>query len=298
MKGKIWTGALGAACWMAVAAHGIQVPLNFAITNSVVNEFGQVLPGTSAASPMHGVPYVEGALIQILEVNSGIFPPDTNGVPHPSNPVVLTARIGQGVDPQLAASGMSSAGIDKYDRSGMTTNPAVIIARVFNKPTLEDSSFYADSQTFTVPHYGTPSYEVFFAVVTATTNALDTTDADEDGLSRSWEKSYSTDPDNPDSDNDGMLDGHEIQAGTDPLDADSLLIMVHLQPHAGDDLMVTWDAVPGKSYQLQFIEDLSDESASFSNINAVVTATGDTASTIVTNGLLNPQAIYRVRLAE
>jgi hypothetical protein len=298
MKSIIKRGAWGALYCISLAAHGIQVPLNFAITNAVVNEFGQTLPGTSAASPSHGIPYVEGALVQILEVNSGIFPPDTNGLPHPSNPIVMTTRIGQGVDPLLPISGMTSGGIDKYDRGVSTTNPPVIIARVFNKATLEDSSFYADSQTFTVPFYGTPEYKVFFAVVSATTNEIDSSDADGDGLSRSWEKSYSTDPDNPDSDNDGMLDGHEIRAGTDPLDADSLLIMVHLQPFGANNLLVTWDAVPGKSYQLQYIEDLSDETATFTNINPIVTATADIASTVVTNGLLYPQSIYRVRLVD
>ncbi len=297
MKARLLTGVLGAACWFAVAAHGIQIPFSFAITNAVKNEFGNVLPGTSVASPIFGNPYVPGAVVQILDVSAGVFPPDTNGIPHPSNTVVLTTRIGEGIDPQLPISGMSSGSVDAYDRGDPNKTNLFVMARVFNKPTLGDSSFYADSQLFNVPVYGTDSYKTFFPYIVATTNELDTSDADDDGLSRSWEKSYGTDPDNPDTDNDGMIDGHEIRAGTDPLDVDSLLIMVKLQPHTGNNVLLTWDSVPGKTYQVQFIEAFTD-GAVFSNLNAAVTASGDTASTVVTNGLLFPQSIYRVFLVE
>lgn len=297
MKGRILTGVLGAAWWIVSAAHGIQIPLSFAITNSVQNEFGDVLPGTPSISPAFGVPYVQGALIQILDVSAGVYPPDTNGVPHPSNSVVLATRIGEGVDPQLTISGMSSGSIDSYDRGDPSKTNFFILARVFNKPTLDDASFYADSQMFNVPVYGTDSYKVFFPFVQATTNELDTSDSDDDGLSRSWEKSYGTDSDNPDTDNDGMIDGHEIRAGTDPLDVDSLLIMVKLQPHTGNNLLLTWDSVPGKTYQVQYVEALTNN-ATFVNINAPVSASGPTASTVVTNGLLYPQSAYRVYLVE
>lgn len=295
MKVRLLTGALGAACWFAYSAHGIKIPFSFAITNAVRNEFGDILPGTSVASPLYGIPHVQGAVVQILDVSFGVFPPDTDGIPHPSNTVVLTTRIGEGVDPHLPISGMSSGAVDAYDRTANRTN-VFVMARVFNKPTLDESSFYADSQVFNVPFSGA-GYKTFFPNIIATTNELDASDADDDGLSRSWEKSYGTDPDSSDTDNDGMIDGHEIRAGTNPLDGDSLLIMVKLQPHTGNNVLLTWDAVPGKTYQVQFIEAFTDD-AVFSNVNAVVTAAGDTASTVVTNGLLFPQSIYRVFLVE
>lgn len=279
---------------MASPSRAVQVPLSFAVTNPVLNEFGQVLAGTPSVAPLFGIPHVEGALVQVLDVTAGVFPPDTNGMPHPSNIVVATYRIGEGVDPSLPESGLVSGTIASYDRSGSATR--YIMLRVFNKPSLEESSFYGNSQTFKVPVFGEP-YGTFFASVGATTNQLDTTDADGDGLSRSWEKSYGSDPENPDTDGDGMLDGHEARAGTNPVDFNSLLLMVHLQPAEGNDLVVSWDAVPGKVYQLQYVDTL-DEEAEFVNLGEPVAAGGPVASLLIPNGLDYPQRIYRVKLVE
>ncbi|MCZ7592341.1 MAG: thrombospondin type 3 repeat-containing protein [Kiritimatiellae bacterium] len=172
-----------------------------------------------------------------------------------------------------------------------------MIARVFNKPTLEASSFYVDSDPQNVPTYGGGKYGVVAFNLGATTNELDSTDHDSDGLSRSWEKSYGTDPNNPDTDNDGMSDGHEVRAGTNPTDDSSTLLMVQLAPDVGNNLRVYWDSVPGKRYQLQYVEALTNN-AQFININGVIKATSEITSDIVTNGLLNPQAMYRVQLVE
>lgn len=275
-------------------ARAVQVPLSFAVTNPVLNEFGQVLAGTPSVAPLFGIPHVEGALVQVLDVTAGVFPPDTNGVPHPSNIVVATYRIGEGVDPFLPESGLVSGTIASYDRGGSATR--YIMLRVFNKPTLEESSFYGNSQTFKVPVFGEP-YGTFFANVGATTNQLDASDADGDGLSRSWEKSYGSDPENPDTDGDGMMDGHEARAGTNPVDVNSLLLMVHLEPTEENDLMVSWDAVPGKVYQVQYVESL-EEDAEFVDIGAPVAANGPVASLLIPNGLDHPQRIYRVKLVE
>ncbi|MCS6771668.1 MAG: thrombospondin type 3 repeat-containing protein [Kiritimatiellae bacterium] len=297
MKSKIgWITLVAVLGWTA-PLRALQVPLNFAITNQVFDEFGNIVPGTSAAAPDFGIPYVEGAIVQILGASAGVFPPGTNGTPHPDNPVIKTFRIGQGASPEEAQPGTCSGSIDTLDRSVSPPTNVFIMARVFNKPSLDEASFYADSQLFQVPFYGAPSYQVFFAEVGATTNQLDPTDHDGDGLTRSWEKSYGTDPDNPDTDGDAMIDGHEIRAGTNPLDVESLLIMVQIEPLAGDDLLLTWDAVPGKQYQLQYVEALTN-GAEFVNLNDPVMAISDTASTVVTNGTLNPNAVYRVKLVE
>ncbi|HMP76171.1 MAG TPA: hypothetical protein PKE12_07745 [Kiritimatiellia bacterium] len=294
MKRILRTGLLGAACWIAGHAYGLQVPLHFSITNTVLNEFGQVLPGSSVQAPAFNQPYVEGALVQVLNVSGGTLPPDTNGVPHPSNAILLQTRIGEGIDPKQATSGRSSGSITALNRSSSSTG-IFIKVRVFNKPTLEESSFYGESQAFNVPTYDTAPYDVFLASVSATTNELDTTDHDGDGLSRSWEKSYGTDPAKADTDDDGMIDGHEIRAGTDATDPDSLLIVVHLTPGNGNDLQLSWDTVPGKAYQLQMMEAMTN-GAFFADIEAPVTATGMVTSIVVPDGLLNPQSLYRVRL--
>lgn len=297
MKARVFILALGIVVALSAAAPAMTIPLSFAITNGVVDEFGNLLPGTSSASPDFGIPYVEGAIVQILGASSGVYPPDTNGVPHPLNPVLKVFRIGQGAPPDAAASGMVSGSIDTFNRATTPSSNIFIFARVFNKPDLNDASFYADSQIFKVPFYGANEYETFFANVTATTNQLDPSDYDGDGLSRSWEKSFGTNPDDPDTDGDGMIDGHEIRAGTGPLDPNSLLIMVQIEPVNDTDALLTWDAVPGKLYQVQYTESLTNN-AVFVNLNSPVLAISYTASTVATNGLLNSNAIYRVTLVE
>jgi hypothetical protein len=132
--------------------------------------------------------------------------------------------------------------------------------------------------------------------VTATTNPLDTGDDDGDGLNNSWEKSYSTAKDDPDTDGDGMSDGDEWRSGTNPLDMESILMMVRISGASDDQFVAEWDAVPGKTYQLQHAE-IPEGGGEyvFSNVNEAVTATGAVASTTVTN---LPPGVFRVYLVE
>lgn len=295
MKQLLSVGIIGILC-SAATAHAQQVALPFEVTNEVRNEFGNIMPGTSVRAPDFGRPFVQGAVVQILDASTGIYPPDTNGVPDARNPLISTSRIGAGMAPSLALPGRVSGTITEINRQTSRTN-IYIMARVFNKATVEDSSFYADSTPQNVPTAGGERYGVVSFNVGNTTNALDNSDHDADGLSRSWEKSYGTNADDPDSDSDGMLDGHETRAGTGAMDPTSLLVMVQLSSAGGDNLRVTWDSVPGKKYQLQFVEALTN-GATFANIGGVVTAAEDETSGIVTNGLLNPAATYRVQLVE
>ncbi len=310
MKRILLAAANGAALWTATAVFAIQVPVQFSITNAVHNEFGEIVPGTPAQAPAFGVPYVQGGLVQVLNASTGVFPPDTNGVPHPSNAVLMTTYIGEGVNPTLPESGKSSASVGAVSRSGSTNQ--WIVLRVFNKPTLEDASFYGQSEPYRVPVYD-QGYGAFYASVSNAITEIDTNDVDQDGLSRSWEKSHGTDSQNPDSDEDGMIDGHEIRAGTGPTDADSLLLVVQINPPgpggswdegAGmyterpTDLNVSWDAVSGKTYQLQYTTNSLVEEPVFTDINPPVTAAGPVASTIITNGLLLDIVHLRVRLVE
>lgn len=295
MRRMLLAAAWAVVSGIAMTAYAIQSPLPFSVTNSVVNEFEDILPGTSAQAPLFGNPYVEGAVVQVLDVSHGAYPPDANGIPHPSNTVLLTTRIGAGIDPSLPISGRCSGEISSFNRTSSSTNWFVMV-RVFNKSALGESSFYGDSLPYNVPTYG-QSYDVFLADVKATTNELNTADNDNDGLSDSWEKSYGTDTANPDSDGDGMLDGSEIRAGTDANDPDSLLIMVQLKPDSGNNLRIFWDSVPDVTYQIQYADSLTN-GVTFTDLNGPVTATGTVSSTVVTNGLVNPHSIYRVRLVE
>ena len=289
-------GALAAvSSWAQVVA-----PLHVGTTNGLVDEFGVQLPGTDPAADQYGQPVVVGDLVQFLlaDTNGVVSAPATNGTPHPSNQLIASTRIGRGVDPSLGASGKFGASLTALNRAG--GSPIKLVARVFNAPELDQASFYVDSEVYNVPVFGASKYDVFIPQFTtaATTQLLDSTDYDGDGLKRSWEISYGADPENPDSDGDGMADGPEIRAGTGVTDPESLLQMVWLTPQPPYDMGLSWDSVTGKTYQVQFTtNDLAQEPI-FEDINGAVLATGTVSATIVTNGLLLPAAHYRVRLVE
>lgn len=280
---RVLTAVVLACGWFAgnAGAQSVDVNLSFGMRQAVSNEFGQLLPGTGTEP---------GALIQILGANAGVFPPSTNGAPDASNPVLRVSQIGTGVDPSAGPLGKAS---DVIAISRSVTN--TIFARIFNKPTLEESSFYTDSQLYNVPVFG-GTYGTFWVVASQTTNEVDTTDHDGDGLSRSWEMSYGTDSANPDTDNDGMMDGHEILAGTEATNSASLLLMVEIKPAPAGNLLMTWDAVPGKVYQLEYTTNSLTDVVAFSSINSPVTAVVESAATVVTNGTVPPTAGFRVRL--
>lgn len=286
-----------AAVWVAAAAiaSGQFAPLHYSAPNAIVDEFGQLLEGTDSAAWQFGQPVVTGDLVYILRAEAGIFAPSTNGSPHASNAVIMVSRVGAGVDPALGTSGKFGGAVTISDRYSSTN--VKVFARVFNAPAIEEASFYGDSQVYPVPVYG-EKYGVFFANISATTQALDTTDWDGDGLVRSWEISYDTDPDDADSDDDGLGDSHEVRAGTDPNDSASQLIMVQLVPAPPSDLLLLWDSVAGKSYQIEYASGSYGNDAVFSPLNGVVTATGVLSSTVHTNGLSTAQVHYRVRLVE
>ena len=277
---------IGLATISLGAVHGhaqqIGVPLHYGMKNGILDEYGQVLPG-SAASP--------GALVQILSEGAGVMPPDVSGAPHTNNTVLGTSRIGQGIDPDAGEIGKSSGSvlINRAVAAGM-------FARIFNKPTPEESSFYTDSAVYT---NSTTTYGIFKIDASQTSTPLDPGDDDTDGLNNSWEKSVGSDRNNPDTDGDGMRDGPEFRAGTGITNENSNLALVTLVPNGSGNLGVQWDAVPGKSYQLQFTAfDLTSAGNTFSNVNEVVTASSSNAATVVTNGMNYPVGHFRVLLVE
>jgi hypothetical protein len=258
----------------------VQVPLHFGLKNSVYDERGVMLPG-SASSP--------GALVQILTAPVGVYPPAPDGSPHTNNSILTEVRIGQGVDPAAGNIGKAAGSltINRYQQNH-------IFARIFNRATTRDASFYVDSAVFT---NSTTAYGVFKIDVTQTGTPLDMADDDGDGLINSFEISYGTDSDNRDSDGDGISDYLEIMAGTTALDDTSFLSMVELTPVDNESLMVQWESVPGKIYQVQIAtQNLSDPSLVFVNVNPPVTATGVKTSMVIANGLSELITHIRVRL--
>ncbi len=284
----------------------LTTPLHVGNTTPILNEFGATLPG-NADQP--------GALVQLLwATNNTIYPPDTTGQPHPLNPPVANGAtaIGRSIAPWLLESGRFSISL-----ASPRPTSGKIFVRVFNKPTLEESSFYADSQIFTIN-----GNTEFLAQLTPTTNALDTADDDDDGLHNSWEKSYGSNPNNPDTDgdsltdgaehtlglnptlpdtdHDGMNDSHELRAGTNPTNPTSYLGINTLTPQ-DNNLHLTWATIPGRTYQIQLATNLLNTTFSDITPNPIPAApTPNThTTTTLTNALLNTQPlIIRIRLVE
>jgi hypothetical protein len=260
------------------SANQILVPLPFECIHSIVDEKNQLLSGTASAP---------GAYIEILEAPGGIFPPSVNGDPHPSNTVIATVHIGQGTDPQIGAIGKAS-GLLMLIRS--SAKP--IFARVFNRNSRLESSFYADSGLFT----NFSKYAVFQIDVASTLSPLDIGDDDGDGLHNSWEKSLNSNPNAPDSDGDFMTDYEEFLAGTNPIDANSYLGIQELSlANSPDGLVIKWSAIPGKSYKVQYSTlDLDADGYSFSNISATIIADQSLEEATITNA---PSGVFRIMLS-
>jgi hypothetical protein len=171
-----------------------------------------------------------------------------------------------------------------------------IFARVFNAPSIEESSFYADTGLFKVLSW---KAEVFTIDVVATDVPLDDVDSDGDGLSNSWEMTYGTDPNNPDSDGDGMSDGEEIMTGNDPLDPGSRFVVVRLQPAGAGDALLTWASSPSLDYSIEYSPDMLAGESEFYVVDRVPgDADARTTSLIVSGGMTGGFGCYRVRVTK
>jgi len=284
----------------------MMTPLHVGVEGAISNEFGAVLSGNAGAP---------GSLVLLLWAsNSVIYPPAVDGQSHAGNPPVSggASAIGYLTSPTLTQPGTFAMSLgDPRPPTG-----SKVFVRVFNGADAASSSFYGDSQIFTVS-----DNKEFEARIGGTTNPLDVADDDGDGLHNSWEESYGTDPDRDDtdedglsdlaevqmgvqptvadSDGDGVIDGHEWRAGTGLLDKDSFLGMAELTP-AENDLVLRWASVTGHAYQVESAPGDLAGSPAFSNITEVIQAApGDVTETTLTNAL---QAIdlqvFRVRLVE
>lgn len=295
--------AIGLGLFAGTARATLETPLSIGAAAPITNEFGVRLPGNAAAP---------GALVMVLWAPSNtIYAPNPDGTPHPLNPPVSNglSAIGRLTAPSLANPGRFSINL-------LNPRPKVgqIFVRVFNKPTLAESSFYSDSQLFVIS-----GNTRFIARIGPTTNALDSADDDSDGLHNSWEKSYGSDPTLPDSDGDGLtdglehslasspvradtdddgvIDGDEYRAGTNLADPASYLGLFSASPD-GVDLVVLWSSVTGKLYQIEGTHSLLD--TAFSNLTDVIPAgPGDHTSATLTNALDGATPLMlRIRLVE
>ncbi len=269
------------------------VPLPVCSLTPTLNEFGDRLPGNFYSAPG------QRALVQILRAPDGAkYPPQTgpglHGLPHANNPPLGDdTGIGSLVDPSQIQPGIFSATFgDPRPQWGEK-----VFVRVFNAPTLEESLFYGESEVFTVDGY----QQSIVVEVARTDRIIDYyLDTDGDGLPDWWEHlNYDGDRTaaNPgdDDDGDGMTNDEEFQAGTGPHDENSFLGITLMQPVPLNDVIIGWQSVTGKVYQVQFTtNELS--LVQYESIPGYITATGEITQLLVPEGLGPPVRHYRVRL--
>jgi len=269
-------------------AHAQWTPLRLGATNEILDEFDGKLEGTSPSADQFGISTVTGDLIQVLAAPFGIFPPSTDGTPHPFNAVLHLSHIGAGTSPHIA----------KPARFGMSIVPRPngeqVFVRVFNASSLEAASFYNDSQTHEV---SSSSDSMFVVNVLKTDKPLDANDDDSDGLHNSWEKSYGTDPADADSDDDGVMDGDEHLAGTNPSDSNSVFVVARLLTSASG-LTIEWDSVPGETYVVEYAPGSPLQGLAYTPASTSILATAEFTQFPLTSGLENAQSSYRVRHVE
>lgn len=282
--------ALGAlllcASGTAARAQGITTPLHLGTLAPTVDEFGFVLQGNASMNP------ASRDLVHILWAeDSVIYPPALDGTPDPGNPPVegASASIGALTSPIFVEPGIFGAAIAKP----RPPNGSKLFVRVFNAPTLEDASFYGDSQILTVD-----GNKVLIAEITAADIPLDSRDTDGDGLNNSWEKSMGSDANRWDTDGDGVSDGDEFRSGTGLLDPNSVFIVAQITPYGEKGLKIEWDSVPGKSYVVQYSTNNFPDSESYVDYDGVITADSSITKKIVPNGRALERVHVRIKLVE
>lgn len=122
-------------------------------------------------------------------------------------------------------------------------------------------------------------------------------DTDNDGLSDNWEMEYfgSLERDGTgDYDNDGVSDGAEYLAGTDPTNKQSALVVMEVGMANARGRLITWSAIPGKVYRVQYKTDLKE--GAWTDLDGTVWAEAAVASKSDDTANGNDQRFYRVML--
>ena len=124
-------------------------------------------------------------------------------------------------------------------------------------------------------------------------------DADGDGMTDLWEWTHGLDPFRndaaDDADHDGVSNLNEYLAGTDPANGNSVLRVLTVTAPGSASTMVVWNAVPGRSYRVQFKDNLG--APSWTQLSGIVTATGPTAAKLDASANISPRRFYRVVIA-
>jgi len=121
-------------------------------------------------------------------------------------------------------------------------------------------------------------------------------DTDDDGLDDDWEVAFFNDlarNGNGDFDQDGQSDRAEFLSGTDPTNTGSVLRALTVTPLSASSVVVVWNAVPGRNYQVEYKDNVA---ASWTTLAGQVAATSATASKVDSSDPLPAQRFYRVVL--
>lgn len=264
-------------------AQGPSASQLIAASSPILDETGVRLSGNSPDVPRYGHLHIQGDLVQFLEAPDGIiYPPAVDGNPDPRNSLMGISQIGLGVSAMHEQPATFTGLLSPRPPAGKK-----FFARVFNSPEAGESSFYADSEIFTVRAYVN---EVFWPRFSPTDLPVDPNDDDADGLNNSRERSLGTDKTSADSDGDGFSDGEEFVTRTDALDADSKLTIVKVSWGGGDDALLRWDSAESVMYRLE-CQDLGQE-----HYRTLATVQGEAGETslLVQDGMLMPARNYRI----
>lgn len=123
-------------------------------------------------------------------------------------------------------------------------------------------------------------------------------DADNDGMSDSWEQTYFsiTDRDGTgDFDQDGQSDLAEYLAGTNPTNSQSIFEVLTITSVSTGQRQLIWRAEPGKSYRVEYKPDVQSET--WTGLGQIVTASSTTASAIDSSATAEKR-FYRVALVQ
>ena len=99
-----------------------------------------------------------------------------------------------------------------------------------------------------------------------------------------------------DTDGDGQTDWSEIRAGTGPTNKGSYFALRSVTMESGSDRRISWSAVPGKTYQVLFLEE--DIGGEWRPLGQPVTATENEASLLDDAATTAVGRLYRVQLVE
>lgn len=185
------------------------------------------------------------------------------------NPLVLETRIGVGVVGERP--GRFSVCVPREELAKVEVvegGYAGFFARVYDAPTVAQSTYYIDSEVVTNNPAQLYTNLVFAQTSMKSISGDSNLDQDHDGLTDQEEAIMGTDYKNPDTDGDGVDDFWETAFGLDPLNPPMISAMTTDRTEASVNAIlpdesawhVEWPAStnPGVRYTLEFVQDVGD----------------------------------------